>query len=235
MWLANIDRRAVAPQAVVGIVRQHGITRDSFRTLDSMTEIRDPDGKSYFVIPGDAGGDDARAATLLTYLLNAGTGYGRARSDFDETPYSAAEVRRIRDRQRANRWSYEAVRFISGAGGCLLATPNAMLMGLGGNMIQYRLSRRGGTTWGDVFLLNAKPAGDPAAWLCEIVESGRLGSAGADLDRLLHHEEIHAQQWARLGAARMSAAYLAEEARVRILGGANRFEREAGLSDGGYR
>lgn len=202
-----------------------------------MERITDPDGKSFFVLPRGAGADDARRAALLTYLLNAGTGYGRsgARGDFPETPYGAAEAQRIVDRQWANRWSYAAVRVISGTGGFLTTTPNGVLMALGGNRIHHHFGRRGGTMWGDIFMLNAKPAGDPAAHLRDIVESGRLGSGVPGLDRLLHHEEIHARQWARLGPMRMGAAYLAEEARARILGGDNRFEHEAGLSDGGYR
>jgi len=234
-WLANIDRRAVAPQAVADIVRQQRITRDSFRGLDAMEQITDPDGKSYFVIPRGSSGNRARRAALLTYILNADTGYGRANNDFPATPYGAAEVRRIIERQRANRWSYDAVRGICATGGSLVTTPNGLLMGLGGNRIHAQFSRRGGTTWGDLFLVSINRVPDPAGRLRAIVESGRTHPGGPDLDPLLHHEEIHAQQWARLGPARMGAAYVAEEARARILGGVNRFEREAGLSDGGYR
>jgi hypothetical protein len=89
--------------------------------------------------------------------------------------------------------------------------------------------------WGDLFMVNGNRGSDPARRLRDIVESGRTSPAGPDLDRLLHHEEIHAQQWAALGPIQMPARYLAEEARVRILGGTNSFERNAGLSDGGYR
>lgn len=238
VWLANIDRRGVAPQAVTEIVRGQGITRDSFRALDAMEQITDPDGKSFFVIPRTARADDARRAALLTYLLNAGTGYGRpgARSDFPETPYSAAEVRRIIDRQRANRWSYAAVRSICNTGGCVATTPNGVLMVLGGNRIHGSFSHRGGTMWGDLFLVNTQQrVSEPARRLREIVESGRLGRGGPGLDALLHHEEIHAQQWAALGPIRMPARYLAEEAKARVLGGINSFEKDAGLRDGGYR
>ncbi|MCV7385024.1 hypothetical protein H7K14_14385 [Mycolicibacter longobardus] len=236
-WLDNIDRHAVAPQAVAEIVRGQLITRDSFRALDAMAQITDPDGKSFFVIPRGTGGDDARRAVLLTYLFNAGTGYARsgARCDFRETPYGAAEVRRIIARQHANRWSYAAVRGICNTGGCLVTTPNGVLMALGGNRIHTQFSHRGGTMWGDLFLVNADRVADPAGRLRDIVESGRLGPGGPDLSRLLHHEEIHAQQWAELGPIRMPARYLAEEAKARILGGINRFEKDAGPSDGGYR
>lgn len=236
-WLANLDRRAVAPQAVADIVRQRFLTRDSFRVLDAMEQITDPDGKSFFVIPRGAGGKEARRATLLTYILNAGTGYARtgSRNDFPETPYGAAEVARIVARQRANRWSYEAVRGISGTGGCLVTTPHGVLMGLGGNRFHAHLSRRTGTMWGDLFMVNADRGCDPARRLRDIVECGQISSDGPGLDRLLHHEEIHAQQWAALGPVQMPVRYLAAEARARALGGVNSFERDAGLSDGGYR
>ena len=77
-WLANLDRSTATPQAVAEIVRGQRITRDSFRALDAMQRFTDPNGKSYFVIPRATGGDDARRAALLTYLLNVGTEIGRA-------------------------------------------------------------------------------------------------------------------------------------------------------------
>lgn len=236
-WLANIDRRHVAPQAVADIVRRQAITRDSFRALDAMEQVTDPEGKSFFVIPRGTGGTEARRAALLTYILNAGTGYGHtgADNDFPETPYGAAEVRRIARRQRANRWSYDAVWGICATGGSLVTTPNGVLMGLAGNRFHAQFSRRGGTMWGDLFMVSINRVPDPARRLRDIVESGRTHPGGPELDRLLHHEEIHAQQWAALGRLQLPARYLAEEARARIMGGANRFETDAGLSDGGYR
>lgn len=222
---------------MVDIVRQHHVTRDSFRALDVMEQITDPDGKSFFVIPPGTTGNDARRAVLLTYVLNAGTGYGRTGrgNDFPETAYGAAEVLRIIERQRANRWSYEAVRSICGTGGCLVSTPNGLLMGLGGSRIHAPFSHRGGTTWGDLFMVNLNRVADPIGRLRDIIESGRSYPGAPPLDRLLHHEEMHARQWAALGPIQLPARYLAEEVRTRIMGGTNKFEREAGLSDGGYR
>ncbi|ORW67898.1 hypothetical protein AWC24_09100 [Mycolicibacter senuensis] len=235
--MANLDRRAIAPQEVAGIVRRQRITRDSFRALDAMEQITDPQGQSFFVIPRGAGSKQARHAVRLTYILNAGTGYGRSgtRNDFPETPYGVAELERIIQRQRANRWSYDPVRTICSTGGCLVTTPNGLLMGLGGNRFHAQLSRRAGTMWGDLFMVNVDRERDPARKLRDIVEAGRISPGGPDLDRVLHHEEIHAQQWAALGSIQFPARYLAEEARVRILGGTNSFESEAGLSDGGYQ
>lgn len=236
-WLANLDRRAVAPQAVADIVRRQLLTRDSFRALDAMELITDPHGKSFFVVPRGAGGKEARHAALLTYILNADTGYGRTHicNDFPETPYGAVELDRIIRRQRANHWSYDAVRAICNTGGCLVTTPNGVLIGLGGNRFHTRLSRRAGTMWGDLFMVHVDRGSDPVRRLRDIVEAGRISPGGPDLDRVLHHEEIHAQQWATLGAIQFPARYLAEEAKVQIFGGTNSFEAEAGLSDGGYR
>ena len=235
VWLANIDRHAVAPQVVADIVRSRRITRDSFGILDEMEQIAGPDGKSYFVVGGDARPDGVRRATLLTYILNAGTGYGGSSCDFPATPYGAAEMHRIIDRQWSNRWSYAALRRVRDTGGQLVTTPNGMLLGLGGNRIHSHVSRRGGTTWGDLFLVSMNRVDDPAGRLRAIIETGRAHEGGPGLERLLHHEEIHAQQWAALGPVQLPARYLAEETRVRIFGGTNRFEKQAGLSDGGYR
>ena len=215
-----------------------------------MPEINDPDGKSFFLVPAEISRADLQAAVLLTYVLNAGTGYADAGrrsaddNDFPDTPYSAAEVGRIRSRQHANRWSYAAGRAVRGAGGSLVTTPNGMLMGIAGSRVHSGFSRRGGTAYGDLFLVNIGGAAEPATALSRIVRSGHAWFERDDslvayprqsLDRLLHHEERHARQWADLGPARMAAQYLAEEARVRIFGGFNRFEEDAGLRDGGYR
>ncbi|MCJ0890591.1 MULTISPECIES: hypothetical protein [unclassified Rhodococcus (in: high G+C Gram-positive bacteria)] len=68
---------------------------------------------------------------------------------------------------------------------------------------------RGGTTFGGAYLTKGNTA-----------------------RRVLRHESVHADQWARFGLT-FPFRYLAEEARHR--GPANKYEREAGLADGGYR
>lgn len=245
-WLANAERHGVSPDVIAEITRRQHVGPESFTVLATMTEINDPDGKSFMLLPPGISAEDARRAVLMTYIVNAGTGYGSAggsRADFPATPYSASEVRRIVDRQQANRWSYAGVPALRNAGGALVTTPNGMLMGLGGNWIHGQFSQRGGTTYGDIFLVNLDHRLGPAWQLRAIVESGRMWfrgdgtpiKGGRDLDRVLHHEERHCQQWARRGPVGMSAGYLAEEARVRIFGGMNRFEDDAGLADGGYR
>ncbi|MGD1239521.1 hypothetical protein [Mycobacterium seoulense] len=247
-WRANAERRGVAPDVLAEIARRHAVTPASFQVLARMAEIRDPDGKSFFLLPRGTSGGDARAAALRTYILNAGTGYGTKgawRTDFPPTPYCAAEATRIMRRQKANRWSYTRdVRFVDRNGGRLVATPNGILMGLGGNWIQRQFCRRAGTTWGDIFMVNMGAVSDPAERLRRIVESGhawyvdaagRAVESGLDLDRVLHHEERHCRQWAAKGYAGMLADYGRELVREYAFGAINRLEEEAGLADGGYK
>jgi hypothetical protein len=121
-------------------------------------------------------------------------------------------------------------------------------MGLGGNWIQQLFSQQGGTAWGDIFMVNVsvddKDSTVPARRLRQIVESGhawytdRKGrplESNLSLDRVLHHEELHSQQWAAKGHARMITAYLWEALRDRLFGKINRLEADAGLADGGYQ
>lgn len=245
-WLDNAERQGVPAEVIAEISRVHDITPKSFEILQKMQEIRDPDGKSFFLIPPGAAADDARTAVLMTYVLNAGTGYGKAGkqpADFPETPYCALEIQRIIDRQNANHWSYgQDVAFADRNGARLVTTPNGILMGLGGNWVQQRFCRQGGTAWGDIFMVNVDAA-DPIGQLRQIVESGHAwytddyGKAlesQLDLDRVLHHEELHCQQWADRGYLGMIAGYIWETLRERVFGKSNRIEEDAGLADGGY-
>ncbi|GAA3008941.1 hypothetical protein [Actinokineospora diospyrosa] len=244
-WLENAVRRGVSVDTIKQMITDHHITPADFAILDRMEEIReDEDGdgtfKSYFLMPTDISGDDAAKAVRMTYIMNAGTDYGTEgeTTDFAPTPYGSAELQRIIDRQRANDWSYnEDVAFVHGNGGRLVTTPNGMMMGLGGNLIQDQFSQRGGTTWGDTFMLNIDNPADPAQLLREVAASGHTwydGDSGPqpgalDMDRLLHHEERHSQQWAREGYTGFLASYVWEQ----VTGG-NETEEDAGLSDGGY-
>ncbi|MCL3816872.1 WXG100 family type VII secretion target [Aeromicrobium wangtongii] len=145
-WLENAARRGVSAETILDIARTHDIGPDDFAVLDGLEEVKDRDGKSFFVLPDDISDDDARKAVLMTYILNAGTDYGSASTDndFDETPYSADEVQRIIDRQERNDWSYkDDVDFVHGNGGRLVTTPNGMLMGLGGQLAAGPLQPEG--------------------------------------------------------------------------------------------
>jgi hypothetical protein len=245
-WLENAVLRGVPVETIKEIAADHHITPEDFEVLDGMEEIReDEDGdgisKSFFLMPTDISGDDAAKAVRMTYVLNAGTDYGTEgqATDFQPTPYGSDELQRISDRQRANAWSYDDdVGFVHDNGGRLVTTPNGMMMGLGGNLIQDQFSQKGGTTWGDTFMLNIDDPADPAQQLREVAGSGHAwydGDGGPhpgdlDMDRLLHHEERHSQQWGREGYAGFLASYAWEQ----ITGG-NETEEDAGLSDGGYR
>jgi hypothetical protein len=245
-WLENAVLRGVPIDTIKKIAAEHHITPQDFAILDRLEEIReDEDGdgiyKSYFLLPTDISADDAAKAVRMTYILNAGTDYGTEgeATDFTPTPYGSEELRRITDRQQANSFSYDDdVGFVHDNGGRLVTTPNGMMMGLGGNLIQDQFSQRGGTTWGDTFMLNIDDPQDPAQQLREVATSGhawyeRDGGpyrGALDMDRLLHHEERHSQQWAQEGYTGFLASYAWEQ----ITGG-NQTEEDAGLTDGGYR
>ncbi|ABK70459.1 type VII secretion target [Mycolicibacterium smegmatis] len=253
-WLENASKNGVAPQTIVDIARTHNITPQSFDVLNGLQEVKDEDGKSFFILPSGTSKEDAKKAVVMTYILNAGTDYEAAeagrdgvlgtaddvQNDFEETPYSAAEVQRIIDRQNANSWSYDQI-FDKGGGGSLATTPNGMLMGLGGPVMDT-IGVHGGTTYGDVFVVNIDGSEDPAEQLTTIIESGsnwymrddgQLVQGRLDLDRLLHHEERHSQQWAQKGFVRMARDY-GLGALIEKRTGVNPLERDAGLSDGGY-
>lgn len=253
-WLENASKHGVDPQTMVDIARAQNITPQSFDVLNGLQEVKDKDGKSFFILPPGTSKEDAKKAVVMTYVLNAGTDYDAAKAgadgklgtaddvhnDFEETPYSASEVQRIIDRQNANSWSYDQI-FDKGGGGSLATTPNGMLMGLGGPVMD-KIGVHGGTTYGDVFVMNIDGSKDPAAQLSQIIQSGsNWGQDGSgvpfqstlDLDRLLHHEERHSEQWAQKGFAWMARDY-GLGAIIEQKTGINPLERDAGLSDGGY-
>lgn len=241
-WLENAERQGISPEVLIDIARRFGISPEDFKILEGMKEIKDPDGKSFFLMPEGTSGDDARKAVLMTYILNAGTDYGAAgkkpgvKNDFAETPYSANEVQRIIDRQDSNDWSYDDdVAFVEGNGGRLVTTPNGMLMGAGGNWLQDLYSQKAGTTWGDIFMVDIDDPKDAGQQLSNIVESGHMWYAddngkpfegSIDLDRFLHHEERHSQQWADNGYVGMLWDAATDS---------DGLEKDAGLSDAGYR
>ena len=258
-WVRNTVENGVSIDTLLEIARDHDITPDSFDVLDGMEIITDPDGKSFFMLVTDMSGDEVRAAVLMTYILNAGTGYEGG--DYSETPYSSDEVQRIIDRQSDNLWSYdEDVAFVHDNGGRLTTTPNGMLMGLGGNWRQDMLVFSGGTTYGDIFMVNIDDPEDAEEQLRAMVAGGtamyvvdgEVVSGRLDLDRLLHHEEIHSQQYAERGLWPFIDEYLDEQVDwvwvdvpgdlnplpvpvpVTRNGCGNSLEEEAGLEGGGY-
>ncbi len=252
VWLQNAAKKGVPPQVVVDIARQQHLTSASFDVLKGMERVIDDnrtstdpsDDNTYFLLPAGLGADAARRAALMTYILNAGTSYtkGNPTTDFAETPYTAHEVQRIADRQAANTWSYEQVPRLVGSGGRFATTPNGMLMGLGGGFVQNRLSQQAGSTYGDVFLVNIGHPPDANDQLRKIIRSGQMWydepdgakPRGLDIDRILHHEERHSEQWATLGRVEFAKQYAISLGAEKLTGRRNPFETNAGASDGGY-
>ncbi len=251
-WVRNTVENGVSIDTLLEIAGDHGITPDSFDVLAGLQVITDPDGKTFFVLDTDMSGDEARAAVLMTYILNAGTGYENG--TYAPTPYSSDEVQRIKDRQAENAWfSYDQdVAFVHSNGGTLVTTPNGMLMGAGGNWLQDLYSQGGGTAWGDIFMINQDDVDNPEELLDDIISNGTAPNSSLDLDRLLHHEEIHSQQWAELGYGSFMTTYLGERYDVVWIdvpgdlnpfpvpvpithdGCGNSLEEDAGLADGDY-
>jgi len=257
-WLRNAADRGVSVNEILKITREHGITPEDFAILEGMEVFYDPDGKAFFLLPENISGEDAKKAVIMTYIVNAGTDYGTAddpansqydrtssMDDYPETPYSSDEITRIMARQNANSWSYsEDVGFVNSNQGRMVTTPNGMIMGLGGDRILNQYSRYGGTTWGDIFMLNIDDPRHAVDALRNVVEGGSAPIAqdpdGAtnhylDLDRLLHHEERHSQQWADEGHLRFGLSYLWQAATHRGKGAEIPYEQDAGLADGGYK
>jgi len=276
-WLMNAAGRGVSADTICDIARQFGLTPDTFSVLDKCgAPIRDPDGKVYFVIPPGVSPAEAMLIVFLTAVINAGTDYGsaddtpsaHAHDSFTEVGYSPEELERIRDRIRANSATYTLLLpTMAAAGGVVVSTPNGMMMGVGQPVSwQDRLtpwkavqnaardtvnamSQAGGTTYGDMFMVNIDDSTDPRDTLANIITGGvsvwngdPTGSTPAaygpnqgsiDLDRLLHHEEVHSQQWAKEGPG-YAASYTYQQA-TGLTGADNPYEQDAGLEDGGYQ
>jgi hypothetical protein len=138
--------------------------------------------------------------------------------------------------------SYLVAAGLPYTGAAVATTPNGMLMSLGGKATDYA-AFQGGSTYGDVFAVNINNVADPAGQLTEIIESGDMWYAGTtpgsavqgslDLDRILHHEERHSQQWAEKGTIVMGIDY-GTGYYMDQHGMTNPLEEDAGLHDGGY-
>lgn len=250
-WLRNAADNGVPPQVIVDIARRFTITPQSFDVLKGMERVVDDNGtddpaddKDYFLLPENVTPEQARQAALMTYIVNAGTGYGKSGpTDFAETPYTANEVQRIIDRQARNAWSYERIPGLTDGGGRFAVTPNGMMMGVGGDPVQQTMSQQGGSTYGDLFAMNVDDPGDANQRLRDIISSGvsqyqsedGTMRKAMDLDLVLHHEERHSQQWADMGPVEFAKAYAVGLGYDQIPGKDNPFEVNAGYGDGGYR
>lgn len=226
-WVRWTLAAGLTSDQVVERAGDEGVTATTFEPLAGRTVWRGPDGRPYVRV------DDARRArelARLTELLNGGRP-------------SLGDPRRDR-----NSWSYTGL-FGLNAGdagtavrrGALVATPEGTMMAAAGrralravpNPVDW-FAARGGTTWGEIYLVNGSHD-DPAEVLRTTVESGRRppGSGAPSLARLLRHERVHSEQWARYGYVRFIWEYVIRHDPRKPC--EHPLEREAGLADGGYR
>ncbi|TDD71905.1 hypothetical protein E1262_04030 [Jiangella aurantiaca] len=226
-WVRWTLASGLTPEQVVDVAREEGVTAATFAPLAGRTVWRGPDGRPYVLV------DDARRARELARLTELVNG-GRP---------NRADARRDR-----NRWSYTGLlgmnRGDAGVAvkrGALVATPEGtMLAAAGGRALRAVpnpvdwFAARGGTTWGEIYLVNGS-FDDPAEVLRTTVEAGRRppGSGAPSLARLLRHERVHSEQWARYGYARFIWKYVVRHNPRKPC--EHPLEREAGLADAGYR
>ena len=146
-------------------------------------------------------GEDARQNAELTELLAGGE------------PSSNAW------RRDANSWTFDTwfgdgdIDLVLDDGAALAATPHGIFMAVGEDRLMPSttdlFAYEGGTMWGEIFMVNDESS-DPAARLRDMVENDTKDPPDSihPLWRVLRHEEVHAQQWARYGYSGFIARYL---------------------------
>lgn len=226
-WISWTLRSGVAPAGIPSRARQEEVHPHTLAPLHTATVWRTTDGRPFVRIHDP---ESALELVRLVELLNGGQPS-------------------ITDRRRArNRWSYSSlfgrrygdVELVLNKAEALVATPEGTMMAAVGRKIWRAIptpadafSARGGTTWGEMFVLNGSFA-SPVDVLRTSIESGHAppGAGAPNLARLLRHERVHSEQWARFGYARFIVEYLRDSAKPPCR---QPLEREAGLEDGGYR
>lgn len=225
-WVSWTLKSGLSPDEVVSRARQEGVTAAAFDVLAGRTSWRAPDGRAYVRIED---GRDALEIVRATELLNGGR------------PSTSDR------RHDGNRWSYQGLGGLTDGdaglvlrhGGALAATPEGTMIAAPGdralgmrNAVGW-FAARGGTTWGDMYVVNGSFAA-PDDVLRRSVATGMPppGSGAPSLERLLRHERVHSEQWARYGYVRFIWKYLIahnpNDACTHPL------EQEAGLEDAGY-
>lgn len=197
-WLQRTLEAGLTPEQVVELAEDEGVKAGTFDVLDGLEVVRDPVGNPYVRLEA---GHGARDVARVVELLNGGRP-------------SATDARRS-----ANGWTYHwplltggAVALVLGQGGAVVATPEGILMAAPGpksfGLVPSAaavLSFQGGTTWGELFVLN-KSSDDPAGVLHEVIARGFVDDL--PLLPLLAHERVHSEQWARYGRFGFLARYL---------------------------
>lgn len=219
-WIGVVQGAGGDP---VALARQEGVDDHTFDLLQELEVMRDPEGRAYFLITAEHA-DDARLVAELTELLAGGE------------PSTNAW------RRDANSWTFDTwfgngdIKLVLADGAALASTPEGIFMTVGDSDVLVTstdlFAHEAGTMWGEIFMINDESA-DPAARLRQIVEAGTTDPPTSDhpLWRVLRHEEVHAQQWARYGHSGFIARYLWHNP----FDPCNHpFEEEAGFEDGGY-
>lgn len=247
-WVSATLLTGLTPDEIVDRARQEDVTADTFDPLSGVDYFTDPDGGRYYSITDAA---TAEEIGRLTELINGGEpSLTDDRRDANSWTYD--------DDVDLVLGSGGAI--VASPQGILMAAPGPETPVQIGNLPivvdipnpAELLSFSGGTAWGDMYVINGSFDSDPTPEevLQEAVESNDPppGSGAPSLDRLLRHESVHSQQWADLGNPGFLIAYFAEFVDwhaspwppfwVPDVHGdpcRNRFEEEAGFSDGGYQ
>lgn len=220
-WIGNVQGKG---GDLVDLARQEGVEDDTFALLEELEVIRDPDGRAFFQFGHDHA-DDARQIAELTELLAGGQ------------PSTTAW------RRDANSWTFDTllgqgdIELVLNDGGAIAATPEGIFMAVGDSDVIVTstdvFAYEAGTMWGEIFMVNQE-ASDPSELLESIITGGTLHPDRDNphpLWRVLKHEEVHAQQWARYGHLGFIARYLWHQPWDPCN---HPFEEEAGFEDGGY-
>ncbi|WP_052327904.1 hypothetical protein [Serinicoccus marinus] len=219
-WLQHVQAQGGDP---VALAQQEGVDDRTFDLLEELEVMRDPDGRAYFLITTKHG-EDARRIAELTELLAGGE------------PSSNAW------RRDANSWTFDTwfgdgdIDLVLDDGAALAATPHGIFMAVGEDRLMPSttdlFAYEGGTMWGEIFMVNDESS-DPAARLRDMVENDTKDPPDSihPLWRVLRHEKVHAQQWARYGYSGFIARYLWHNPLDPC---GHPMEEEAGFEDGGY-
>lgn len=250
-WIMNAQSNGHSGSLLLDHARTHDVNDTTFGVLTAHEQVRDPTGRAYFVVTERAG---IERIQFLTELLAGGSPVDSAwRRDANAWSYGSPRSTGMRALNWIARGTAEidapiTARKIFETGGAIVTTPEGILMAAPGPdfhpvvgpftwLPNYAsvFAMRGGTMYGEVFILNTQSE-DPARTLRDRIESSAVHPSGElQLERTLRHERVHAEQWANHGLFQYPVLYLAFEAQVG-LGQLchNPFEVAAGLEDGGY-
>ncbi|WP_143554155.1 hypothetical protein [Serinicoccus sp. CUA-874] len=151
-------------------------------------------------------------------------------------PVALAQQEGVDDRTFDTWFGDGDIDLVLDDGAALAATPHGIFMAVGEDRLMPSttdlFAYEGGTMWGEIFMVNDESS-DPAARLRDMVENDTKDPPDSihPLWRVLRHEEVHAQQWARYGYSGFIARYLWHNPLDPC---GHPMEEEAGFEDRGY-